>query len=57
MYVAALEKKGKTRRHAQTGPGRAIPWELRAGGAEGSRTHYLAEWEARCGNWHAVLAI
>ena len=42
LYVAALEEKEKTRRHAQTEPGRAIPWELREEHAEGSRTHYLA---------------
>ena len=42
LYVAALEEKEKARRHAQTEPGRAIPWELREEHAEGSRTHYLA---------------
>jgi hypothetical protein len=48
---------GKTRRHAQTGPGRAMHCEPRVGYAEGSRTHYLAGSETHRGNWHAVLAI
>jgi hypothetical protein len=27
-----------------------MPWELRAGHTEGSRTHYLAGWGGHCGN-------
>jgi hypothetical protein len=38
----------KTRRHAQTGPGRAIPWELREGHTEGSRTRHLAGSGTHC---------
>jgi hypothetical protein len=72
-YVAALRAKAKTQRHAQTGPGRAIHWELRAGHAERSReartTHYLnATWldgwavggplsTVHCGNWQGILPV
>jgi hypothetical protein len=42
LYVAALDEKEKTRRHAQTGTGRDILLQLREAHAEGSRTHYLA---------------
>jgi hypothetical protein len=57
-YVAALAAKAKTQRHAaQTGPGRGMPWELRSGYAEGSRTHYLDGSVTRCVNWQGLLAI
>ena len=57
LYVAALEEKEKTRRHAQTGTGRDILLQLREEHAEGSRTHYLAGPETHCGNWQTFWQV
>jgi hypothetical protein len=57
LYVAALEEKEKTRRHAQTGPGRDMLLQLREEHAEGSRTRHLAGPETHCGNWQKLWLV